>query len=132
MKEVAEEWLKAARDDLRVIERIVSDKHLTHMVGFHSQQCVEKSLKAVIEEFEIGSFRIHNLERLLEIVRDHVRIDTDPVLIQMLDKLYIDSRYPGDLGLLPDGKPTLEHAAKFYAFARDFYEAIRKDLGKPE
>jgi HEPN domain-containing protein len=130
MKKVTEEWLKAAADDLRVIEKISSDDDLTHMVAFHSQQCIEKSLKAVIEDYEIGSIRIHNLERLFEIVRDHVPIDPDSVLTAMLDKLYIDARYPGDLGLLPGGKPTVKHAEKFHAFARSVYETIKKELEK--
>jgi hypothetical protein len=26
----------------------------------------------------------------------------------MINEVYIDSRYPGDLGLLPHGKPTIE------------------------
>jgi hypothetical protein len=39
MKKISEEWLKAARDDLYVVEKIISDEGLTHMVAFHSQQC---------------------------------------------------------------------------------------------
>ena len=66
MKKLTEEWLKAAEDDLRVIERIRQDEHLTHMVAFHAQQAVEKSLKAAIEEYELGSVRVHSLERLLK------------------------------------------------------------------
>ena len=128
MKEVAEEWLKAAADDLRVIDRIASDEHLTHMVAFHYQQCIEKSLKAVIEEYEIGSVRIHNLERLFEIVGEQLKLDVDPVLVAMLDKLYIDARYPGDFGLLPSGKPTLDHAARFHAFAKSVHETILAHL----
>jgi HEPN domain-containing protein len=128
MKEVTEEWLKAAADDLRVIDKIASDEYLTHMVAFHSQQCIEKSLKAVIEEYEIGSVRIHNLERLFEIVSEHQKLDIDPVLVAMLDKLYIDARYPGDLGLLPTGKPTLGHAARFHAFAKSVHEIILAHL----
>jgi HEPN domain-containing protein len=54
MKEIAEQWLKAAADDLRVVARIAEDEDLTHMVAFHAQQCIEKSLKAVIEEYELG------------------------------------------------------------------------------
>jgi HEPN domain-containing protein len=119
MKKVTEEWLKAAADDLRVIEKISSDDYLTHMVAFHAQQCIEKSLKAVIEEHEIGSVRIHNIERLLEIVRSHVKIDAEPQIIEMLDKLYIDARYPGDLDLRPDGKPNLEHAGRFFGYNPD-------------
>jgi len=107
MKEVTEEWLRAAADDLLVIDKIASDEYLTHMVAFHSQQCIEKSLKAVIEEYEIGPMRIHNLERLFEMVGERLKLDVDPVLVALLDKLYIDSRYPGDFGLLSTGKPTL-------------------------
>lgn len=130
MKKVTEEWLTAAEDDLFVIEKITSDERLPHMVAFHSQQCVEKSLKAVIEEYEIGSVRIHNLERLFEIVRDLVNIEADSMMIEMLDKLYIDSRYPGDLGLLPYGKPSQEHARRFYAFAKGIHETVKRKLQK--
>ena len=35
---------------------------------------------------------------------------------------YIDSRYPGELGLLPDGKPSLEEAKGFYEFAKNIHE----------
>ena len=128
MKKISEEWLKAADDDLRVIEKIISDEYLSHMVAFHSQQCIEKALKAVCEEFEIEVAKIHNLERLFEIVRGHLEIELDPVLMAMLDKLYIDSRYPGDLGLLPEGKPTLEYSEKFHAAAKTICEKIKEEL----
>ncbi len=39
MKEITEQWLKAAKDDLHVINKIISDEHLTHIVAFHSRQC---------------------------------------------------------------------------------------------
>ncbi len=128
MKEISEEWLKAAGDDLRVIDKIKSDEHLTHMVAFHSQQCIEKSIKAVIEEYDIGLIRIHNLERLFEIVKDHIEIEADIILIEKMDKLYIDSRYPGDLGLLPDGKPTAADAEEFYRVAKSAYENVKTKL----
>ncbi len=50
MKKISEEWLKAAKDNLRVIEKIISDEGLTHMVFFHSQQCIEKSRKVIINK----------------------------------------------------------------------------------
>jgi HEPN domain-containing protein len=128
MKEIAEHWLNAAQDDLRVIAKIASDESLTHMVAFHSQQCIEKSLKAVIEEYELGSIRIHNLGRLLEIVRPWMTFDAESVLIEALDKLYIDARYPAELGLLPDGKPTLADAREFHGLAQAIYETARTHL----
>ncbi len=128
MKETSEQWLRAAADDLRVVARIASDEYLAHMVAFHSQQCIEKALKAVIEEFELGHIRIHNLGRLFEIVRPKVTLDVDAVLVETLDKLYIDARYPGELGLLPNGKPTREDAQRLYRFAQRLHEEIKRML----
>ena len=49
MEKLAGEWLKAAKDDIDVIEKIIDDEHLSHVVAFHSQQCVEKTFKAIFE-----------------------------------------------------------------------------------
>ena len=130
MKRISEEWLKAAKDDLIVIEKIIDDEHLTHMVAFHSQQCIEKSLKAIIEEYEMGHMRIHNLERLFEIVKPHLSFDIDIVQIENLDKLYVDARYPADLGLLPYGKPSTEDAKSFRESAQAVIAGVRSHLEK--
>jgi len=55
--------------------------------------------------------------------------DHEDDLILVLDDLYIDSRYPGDFGLLPDGKPTLEDAQQFYALAAKVFEDVCNLLG---
>lgn len=130
MRKISEEWLKAAKDDLRVADKIIADEALTHMVAFHSQQCIEKALKAVMEEYGIDLVKIHNLERLLAIVKNRLKIDVDIVLIEKMDKLYIDSRYPADFGLLPDGKPTIEDAEEFYDAASSVYEVVKTNLEK--
>ena len=72
MKLISKEWLNKAKEDLDVALEIISKEHLTNMVAFHSQQAVEKTLKGVIEEFEIGFEKTHNLERLLGIVRKQI------------------------------------------------------------
>ena len=100
------------------------------MVAFHSQQCIEKALKAVMEECNMELVRIHNLQRLIEIVKNHVMIDVDIVLIEMMDKLYIDSRYPADFGLLPDGKPDIEDAEAFYDAAKGIFGIVKNHLEK--
>ncbi len=116
MRKFTKEWLKAANDDLLIIEQIISIKDLTHMVAFHSQQSIEKTLKALIEEYEIDIPKIHKLIKLNKILEDKIIIDNE-TLLERLDELYIDSRYPGEMGLLPHGKPTLEDAKEFYEFA---------------
>jgi hypothetical protein len=59
MKKLTEAWLRAAQDDLDVIDRILLDDHLTHIVAFHAQQSLEKAFKALFEEHENFS-RISN------------------------------------------------------------------------
>jgi len=128
MKEIAEHWLNAGQDDLRVMTRIAADESLSHMVAFHAQQCIEKSLKAVMEEYELGHIRIHNLARLFEIVRPKMTFDAEPVLVEKLDKLYIDARYPAELGLLPNSKPTLADARQFCDLAQTVHAAVKAHL----
>jgi len=128
MKEISREWLRKAQDDLDVIEEIKNKKHLTNMVAFHAQQAIEKSLKAIIDEFDLGFVKIHQIETLLEIVKEHVEADIDHEIVQILDSLYIESRYPVDIGLLPNGKPTEEDAENFFKFATLIYQSVKKKL----
>ena len=60
------------------------------------------------------------------------RVDLDfrenDELIQLLDTLYIESRYPGDMGLLPYGKSTIDDAKEFYEFANSVFDRVCKIL----
>ena len=55
--------------------------------------------------------------------------EVDHRIVQILDSLYIESRYPVDIGLLPDGKPTKKDAQKFIEFAILIYDYVKKKLG---
>ncbi len=46
--QMAKEWLESANGDLKTIEEIINNDYLTHIAAFHSQQCVEKSFKALL------------------------------------------------------------------------------------
>jgi len=48
----------------------------------------------------------------------------DEDTLSLLNKLYISSRYPGELDLLPTGAPTLGEARDFAHFARHTLEQI--------
>ncbi len=97
----AKEWLKSAYSDLRSIHYIINDAFLTHMVAFHSQQAIEKALKAILENEENRIPKVHKLQNLIS--RVSIDIEFDESIIEILDELYIESRYPGDFGLLPQG-----------------------------
>ncbi|WP_429886151.1 HEPN domain-containing protein [Geoalkalibacter halelectricus] len=49
MNQISREWLKSAQDDLSLIERILDEGQLSHLVAFHAQQAIEKCLKALLE-----------------------------------------------------------------------------------
>ncbi len=118
----AKEWLKSAYGDIRSIHYIVRDPFLTHMVAFHAQQAIEKSLKAVIENEENRIPRVHKLQHLIAVI--DIDFDINEEIIEVLDELYIESRYPGDLGLLPDGKPSLENAKQFDDFSAYVFHEV--------
>lgn len=124
MKSLTEEWLKAARDDLDVIERIIDDAHLSHIVAFHAQQSIEKGFKAILEEHGIEAPKIHNLVTLSGKIDTLIKENFDLAMLKTLDSLYIDARYPGELGLLANGRPTIEDAKTFYEFAIMVFETL--------
>lgn len=134
MKKVAEEWLEAANDDLETVEEILDNSRLTHITAFHAQQCVEKSFKAVLENHEEEVPRIHNLITL------HGRIDkllpeeaeVDVAMLERLNQLYIDARYPGEQGLLPQGKPSTEEAQQFFRFAKRMRAMVDRRVREDE
>jgi HEPN domain-containing protein len=114
MKQLTREWLNAAGDDLIAIESLIDNPVLTNIVAFHSQQAIEKSMKAVIEEFGIPFKKTHNLQTLFLKIEGILSFSVNELIISELDRLYLDARYPGDFGLMPDGKPTLDEAKMYF------------------
>jgi HEPN domain-containing protein len=119
-KIIAKEWLKAANDDLVLISNIIDNESLTHLVAFHCQQAIEKSFKSVLEYNTNNVPKRHDLLMLKDLVFDQIEVKNEDML-EALNSLYTESRYPGDLGLLPEGKPTIKDAEAFYDFAKNIY-----------
>jgi len=130
MKDITREWLTRAGDDLSAAGVLLSQEELTNMVVFHAQQAVEKALKAAIEERDLGLVRTHSLTRLYEMIRPYHPVITDMDMLDRLEAVYIEARYPGEMGLLPYGKPTGEEATALYNFARDIFQRIQTELEK--
>ncbi|MBU1666827.1 HEPN domain-containing protein [bacterium] len=125
-KELAVEWLKASYSDIVLIEEIIDNDFLTHLVAFHSQQAIEKSFKALLENSGVRIPKVHKLQNLISMLDIKIEISLDT--LKILDELYIDSRYPSAFGLLPYGKPTLKDAETFYAFAQSIFEYVCQTL----
>ncbi|MCX6073998.1 MAG: HEPN domain-containing protein [Campylobacterales bacterium] len=126
MKFMTGEWFKAAEMDLMTIEEIKDNEHLTTIIAFHAQQCIEKVFKAVIEEYDLGEHRIHSLIKLRAVIANILPLPFDEDTLGLINQLYIESRYPGDLGLLPTGRPTCKQAKVFYTTAQQIYDDVKQ------
>ena len=129
MKPMSKEWLNAAYQDILTIEEIIDNDLLTNIAAFHAQQAVEKSFKAVIEENDLNLPKIHDLIRLYNIVAAYLKFNLDIEILREINEVYSDSRYPGELGLLPNGSPTLQDALRFKEFAEYIFESVKNTLG---
>ncbi|MDE0077074.1 MAG: HEPN domain-containing protein [Caldilineaceae bacterium] len=132
MRRQTEAWLASARDDLRVVEEILDNEELTNMVAFHCQQAVEKSFKAVLEEYDQLVPRTHDLITLRTLTEKHIRVTVEPDILNQMNDLYVDSRYPSDFGLLPGGKPPQDLAQEMYNSACKIHESIGKSIDQQE
>jgi HEPN domain-containing protein len=128
MKRASGQWLESAEMDLGSIDQIIHREDLTPVAAFHSQQCVEKCFKAVLEEYTPKVPREHSTLKLYGLVRELISLEVDREILTDLDDLYIESRHPGELGLLPNGKPTGEDAQRFYRFAQSLHDRIKRIL----
>lgn len=124
MKHTTKEWLIAAEDDLLSAKKLVSEERLTNIVAFHCQQCLEKSLKAIIEEQSLSSLKSHDLLRL----SDKANIEyteMDLKILATINEVYIDARYPGDMGLMPHGKPTISEVESYIQFCETLFIRLK-------
>ncbi len=128
MREITKKWLEAANLDIENISLIIQNDRLTGHIAFHAQQAIEKSLKALIEEQEERVPKLHSLSKLFYLCSRFIDIQVDDDLIIALDSLYIESRYPGEFGLMPEGKPSMRQAQIFYDFAIEIYSLVKNEL----
>ena len=128
MKRASGQWLESAAMDLDSIDQIIQREDLTPVAAFHSQQCVEKCFKAVLEEHSRKVPKEHSTLKLYGLVKGLLPLEVDTEILTDLDDLYIEARYPGELGLLPNGKPTRADAQEFYDCAKSVYGQVKRML----
>lgn len=117
MKPEAQAWLTIAREDMAAAELLL-ERNLHRMVCLHSQQAVEKTLKALLTECGVEFKRTHNIVDLLSLLTAHgVAVDVSHEEAGFLNAVY-RSRYPAEAGLLPKGEPTAGDAGNAFALAK--------------
>ena len=96
MKRATENWLKIAAKDLKIAEASLEATESLGVV-FHLHAAIEKTLKAIYEERKGNPPKIHMLKRLA-IDSCGIKLKDDQAeLLELLDKAFIDSRYPDSI-----------------------------------
>ena len=124
MKPTTSEWFNAAEDDLLSAKKLSEETRLTNIVAFHCQICLEKSIKGFIEQRELPSIKSHDLIRLSELA-ELILSEDEQMKIAIINEVYIDSRYPGELGLMPNGKPSPDEIKQFISFTETLFNRLK-------
>jgi HEPN domain-containing protein len=123
----ATDWIRFAREDLRVAEWTFSAQ-IYNQTCFHAQQCVEKALKAWLRHQGTLPPRTHQLSLLIALLPDDILPDLRPA-IMLLDRFYIPTRYPDALpGALPEGLPGAADAEEALSVARQVLQQTEEQV----
>jgi HEPN domain-containing protein len=132
MKKLVSDWLLLAGKDIKNASIVIEEEDLTNIVAFHCQQAIEKYFKAYILENDKPLLKIHDLSKLYGIIKEIKNFQIDEDLLSVINETYIEERYPGELGLLPDGIPSIERAKIFLEFAKEIEKKILLELSNPQ
>jgi len=135
MNETVECWLAFAHEDLQAAE-VLLEKGIYNQACFHSQQCVEKALKALIIHYQGHTPpRIHMIADLLSLLPAEWFADVEADSLEKIDNYYIITRYPGaSPGSFAQGLPGKAEAEEAMILARIVLEKGKtiatKSIGK--
>jgi len=125
-REVILRWLIKGESDLKSAKILLDAADvLTDIVCFHSQQAVEKYLKAFLTDKDVRFEKIHDLRTLLELCiredRDFEKLNKER--ISKLSFYAVDLRYPDEFYI-----PSIEEARNALNIAAELKEFILKKL----
>lgn len=124
-------WLMFAKEDLKAAElSLAGDLH--NIVCFHSQQTVEKLLKAFYLFYFDSIPKTHDLEAIAKRLKQkEEKILEFEEKIRWLNKFYVPTRYPDALpGSLPEGLPDKDDAQNSLTYAKEIYRFATECLMK--
>ncbi len=123
MNPITLEWVEKAEGDFSAAEQLhYGTNPVYHVICFLAQQCVEKYLKAWLQENNIPIQRTHNLNDLLDLI-----LPTIPAWrvwqndLSTLTKHAVDSRYPEQIATASDAENAMR-------ICGEIREAVRTEL----
>jgi len=115
MNDVVREWIAKAEGDFQTARRelAVTDAANHEAVCFHSQQCIEKLIKALLITHQKSPERTHNLIFLSQSLQQLLP-DWDPDLkdLRLLTHAAIAFRYPGETAVPEDAQEAFATAQR--------------------
>jgi len=129
--EYVNKWLIKANNDLKVAEneiKLPQEDMVTEAICFHSQQAVEKFLKAYLITKNVEFGKTHNLEFLLELCSKQDK-DFGKIDVGNLSFYSVEVRYPNEFHI-----PSGDEAKSCIGIARRVKEVVLKklEIGKSE
>src|SRR5947209_2772810 len=121
MKATTREWVDKAEADYAaaLLLRRSRKKHTRDIVCFHLQQCVEKYLKARLDEAGIAFPKTHDLEKLLDLI-----VVVEPTWNALRSKFAsitdyaVEVRYPGRTTTTAEARSLLAATIRIRALIR--------------
>jgi HEPN domain-containing protein len=122
---LAGRWVRIAEEDLLTARNMLAlgKRSPFPVVAFHSQQCAEKYLKALLTLRSISFPRTHDLLELLRLIPRDARVRADPGNAAYLGRFAVETRYPGD-----DEPVTRADAKRAMRIALDIRKSVRRLL----
>ena len=127
MLPITQEWVDKAEGDWGSAGRDYRACRSPHFDGacYHAQQCVEKYLKAQLQEAALASPKTHDLEDLLELLLPvQPTWDSMRPALQRLTLYSVLFRYPGKTATRADAREAV-------MLCQRVRETIRLSLGLP-
>jgi HEPN domain-containing protein len=124
MREETLEWIQKAEGDFASATREVRARKNKNndSACFHSQQCIEKFLKAILVESDIPFPKTHDLGALLNLaIAKYPELDVSREDMDLLTDYAIVFRYPGECA-------TEDQAHEAYSKCSDLRQCLRKKL----
>jgi|SRR5437899_10646937 len=127
MKPATREWVRCAEEDFDVAAALMRRRTKTaaNSIGFHCQQCIEKYLKARLEEAGTGVPKTHDLMVLLQLL-----LPLEPMwasfapALRRLNDYAVKFRYPGHAATRQDARQAVKAS-------RSIRGDVRLSLGLP-
>lgn len=122
---VARRWIAKAEEDLAAAERLLSlDDSLAAVACFHSQQAVEKLLKALLVFAGVPFARTHDVIQLVQMLPRDLAPSIPLADLAPLNRYAVEARYP-----IGEEPLTGDEARAAIELSRRVREAVRQAVG---